>query len=73
MGIEDYIDGITNPMLQSWGVALHHCILAVLPQVEACIKFKTPFYVYRRWVCLLGDNKSEPLGIRLYAGLRMLE
>lgn len=71
MSIEDYIDDIKDPILKSWGVALHYRILAVLPQVEACTKFKTPFYIYRRWVCYWGVTKANRLELGFTQGYEL--
>lgn len=71
MSIEDYIDDINDPTLKSWGVALHYRILAVLPQVVACTKFKTPFYVYRRWLCYWGVTKANRLELGFTQGIEL--
>lgn len=69
--IEDYIDNITDPILKSWGLTLHYRILAVLPQVESCLKFKTPFYIYRRWVCYWGVTKANRLELGFTQGYEL--
>ena len=44
--IELYFDKLENPELAEIGLALHHLILSLIPQVEGSIKWSVPFYRY---------------------------
>lgn len=56
---EEFFDTIENPVIRSWAWALHQHILNLVPQVQPVIKFRTPFYVYHRWLCYINPVKDH--------------
>jgi hypothetical protein len=57
--VELFIEEISNTSLQAIVVRLVDLILTNLPQTNASIKYKIPFFAYKKTICYINPQKDQ--------------
>lgn len=63
MTVTDYLDQLEIPQQRELMTAAHELLLDLIPQVEATVKWKVPFYTYVAPICYL-----NPVAEHFYFG-----